>query len=670
MRKNNFFTKTLLRHKTSFGSIFLAGTMASYLALNHMSAEYKSRAVIEFPQNILLTKVINSIQSQERLQAVITQLDLENDLRFSSGMDTQSDAQITAHGQFKSLNVFNDEDATHTQAHLDTILSTLKTGLRVKPLETAGQIEISFTTNNPDLSAKLSNALASLEIENADYKKNLSTNIFSDLSNKIEAMQKDIAVLDNDILEKRSTFASANIANEYSYTQQLSSLQKSITDLNQKKSELGSDSKTNAVLVQLDQERNALLSRKKTLSKRYGEKHPKIIALTKNIAKNNEAIITAQNTLKDKSRKEQDEIESQLALLEIELGSIAPAAGIEKDVDLEKLEKLRADKIAALQKIMTDQTQNAKTLRESHSVPELVLAATPNDIPVTAKKPVLMAYAIGLLSFLGFAPGALIELRRRKFFQSADELENETGRPCVGRLALVDDFDNKPVADYILHEPHSQVSEAIKAIRMHLKLRSPNSEDGQVVMLSSTLAHEGKTTTALWLARQAAQAGMRTILVDANLRTPSIHKALQADNTASIVDVLTGRRLLDQCIRKDLKTGLHILLGSPAPNSAADLLSDKSLGIMLTSLRKNYDLIIIDTYAALSVADSRAVAPHADQILFIVRWNETLREFVHSTIKEISGFSTAPIATVLAGIDVEEQAKLGLGDVICTREAA
>lgn len=670
MRNKPSLAQILWRHKTSFGSIFIAGSLASTLALNSIPATYQSRAIIEFPQHVSLAHAVNTAQSAERLETVIAQLDLENDTRFNPTVTDAAPSLSSTHSKFKTLNLFSEDDTLATQKNLGTLVNILRNGLRVRPLETAGQIEISFTSSNPDLSAQLTNTLAALEIENTDYKKSNSAEIFSTLSYKINALQNTLAALDTEIIEKRAEFAHAQLEAQSAYTNKLAALENDLEILNTKRALLETTPTTSEKLAQLEQEKATLGKQQKSFAMRYGHKHPQIIALSKKITANSLAIAAEQTTIQTAHQEKQNNIDSDIALLEIELGSIAPAAGNEKDEELEKLEQTRRRHNTALQSLLAAQKQNAQTIEKPRDVPELVLTATPNDTPVATNKPVMMAYAIGFFALLGLAPGILIETRRRKTFQSTYDLEAETGRPCFSRLALVGDFDDKPVADYILHHPHSQASEAVKALRMQLKLRSPQSETGQVVMVSSALPNEGKTTTALWIARQAAQSGMHTILVDADLRTSGVHKALLADNTASLVDVLTGRRLLDHCIRKDLKTGLHVLLGSPAPNSAADLLSDKSFALMLTSLRKNYDLIIIDTHAALSVADSRAIAAQADQILFMVRWNETPRNFVHNAIAEISGFSTAPIATVLAAVDVEEQAKLGLGDVICTLEAA
>lgn len=659
------------RHGKSFAAIFLTGTALSFAAIHNMPQSYHSRAVLEFKNDAAMLSALSRLQSSETLDTVIADLDLAPPTQDKSAGITFDTSQ------FKSLNLFeaspeNSAQPSTKNAEPNHAASTIVNSLEVKALNHANQIEISVHAPSADLAARIGNAVAQLEIQNATRTSAKNNTIFQDFAQKIEAMQGKIAALDQEILNTKAQYAMAALKSEHEYTQKYAALQRDIETLQQEKENLAKQPQKPATeIAALTRTGKDLKAQKRELSKRYGEKHPQMLALSKKIKNAEHRLAMAQANTQAPSAKT-NEIEERLAFLEIELANLAPAAGELDTGEIDALEQERKTLHHALSGLLNHQTQNAKKLRRSDEAPELALAATPQIQNASPSKPVLMAYAAGLFALLGLFPAGFGELRRRKTFQSAEEMENATGRPCFGKLPLVKDFADKNVADFILCDPQSQISESLRALRMQLKLRAPRLDEksAQIIMMSSAGAHEGKTTTALWLARQAAQSGMRTILVDADLRTPSVHKFMNADNTVSLVDVLTGRKLLEHAVRKDVKTGLHVLLASQTPNSASDLLCSDKMAIIFATLRKNYDLVIVDAHSSLAVSDSRAIAPHADQILFMVRWNATPRELVHSGIKEISGFSTAPIATVLAAIDVEEHAKFAFGDVICSYENA
>lgn len=665
-------SKILWRHKTSFCSIFFLGTAASAVLLHSIPMSYESRSILEYPHTAEINKTINNLQSNETFLELVQNLDLLNDPRFTKQItDNPSIKTETQRIRFKSLSFFDEQMLTDTSESRNAALKSIQKIIDITPLDNGKQIQISVKTQDPKLSAHIANTLATLEIERAQSKKNESLKIFSALSEKIDTLQNQLIQTDTEIIETQGKIAKNDLQTQYAHQYTLSSLSEKIQRLNDEKSALETTKVPSHDFIALKTETEKLQAQKLKLANRYGDKHPKMIALHKKIQEATIKLSSLEKNSLDAIDNKRKDIEAELALAEIELASIAPAAG-EKQPNPELQNLLTQQKTfrTTIQDLIKQQMQNAKTIRSSSTVPEIVMTATPNQTPVSIPHSTLMAYAMGFFALLGTFPGSIAEIRRRKIFQNTDDLVLVTGRPCFGRIELIEDFEDLPVADYVLSNPQSQISEALKALRIHLKLRNTNSDTGQSVLICSALENEGKSTTALWLARQAAQAGIDTILIDADLRSPSIHKMLHADNTASIVDVLTGRRLLDQCIRKDSKTNLHLILGSPAPNSASDLLSNKSFSVMLSSLRQNYDLIIIDSHSAYTVADSRAIAALVDQIIMTVQWNKTPREIVHNSIEELSSFSTAPIATVLAGIDVEEQAKLNFGDVIYTYENA
>jgi polysaccharide biosynthesis transport protein len=173
--------------------------------------------------------------------------------------------------------------------------------------------------------------------------------------------------------------------------------------------------------------------------------------------------------------------------------------------------------------------------------------------------------------------------------------------------------------------PQSQMAEAYRAMRTSLLLSSLGAPP-KVILVTSALPQEGKTTTSINCAIVLAQKGSRVLLVDADLRRPGIHKALGMGLRSGLSNVLTGNASLQQAIiRSGLVPTLFVLpAGAPPPNPA-ELLSSTNMRELITQLREQYDHIVIDTPPALSVTDAVIVSTCADSVVLVIRSGQTAK---------------------------------------------
>ena len=139
---------------------------------------------------------------------------------------------------------------------------------------------------------------------------------------------------------------------------------------------------------------------------------------------------------------------------------------------------------------------------------------------------------------------------------------------------------------------------------------------------------------------------------------------MNKNNELSLVEYLSGQNKLEEIIDTNDPSGLHVIYGRAAPNSALDLIASSRMDQLVRSLRKAYDLIIIDSPACLAVSDARALTKLSDQIIYAVSWNKTSREIVHSGISQFPKLSNARIATVLTNIDLKKHVEFGFGEAI------
>src|SRR5262249_19359011 len=148
-----------------------------------------------------------------------------------------------------------------------------------------------------------------------------------------------------------------------------------------------------------------------------------------------------------------------------------------------------------------------------------------------------------------------------------------------------------------------------------------------VVLVTSAIPSEGKTTVALSLARHMAQTGRRVVLVDGDLRRPKIQEAAGVNaGEFDLIDVLLGHCPLDRATIKDPQSSTLILPVTKQVTNAPGLLDSQSMRKLVAALSAVFDLVIVDSAPILPVNDTRILATFADAVLFVVRWESTPRK--------------------------------------------
>ncbi len=174
--------------------------------------------------------------------------------------------------------------------------------------------------------------------------------------------------------------------------------------------------------------------------------------------------------------------------------------------------------------------------------------------------------------------------------------------------------------------PQSQMAESYRALRTSLLLSNLGAPP-KVIMVTSALPQEGKTTTSINCAVVLAQKGVRVLLIDADLRRPSIHKTLGLGPRSGLSNVLTGSATLEQAItRAPILPNLSVLAAGTPPPNPAELLASANMRDVLVQLREQYDHIVIDTPPTLSVTDAVVLSPRADAIVLVIRSGQTTKQ--------------------------------------------
>lgn len=218
--------------------------------------------------------------------------------------------------------------------------------------------------------------------------------------------------------------------------------------------------------------------------------------------------------------------------------------------------------------------------------------------------------------------------------------------------------------------PKSQMAESYRALRTSLLLTSAGAPP-KVILVTSALPQEGKTTTSINSAIVLAQKGTRVLLIDADLRRPSIHKTLGMGLRGGLSNVLTGSVELEEAItRSNLIPDLFILpAGTPPPNPA-ELLASANMRDLLEHLRGQYDHIVIDTPPTLSVTDAVVMSTAVDRVVLVIRSGQTTKQALRRARDLLMQVNARVCGVLLNAVDLsspdyyyycEYQAKYGNG---------
>jgi succinoglycan biosynthesis transport protein ExoP len=303
------------------------------------------------------------------------------------------------------------------------------------------------------------------------------------------------------------------------------------------------------------------------------------------------------------------------------------------------------------------ETSEQQRLEEPNA--RILTQAEPPLAPLTQKKNRTLLVAVSAGAVLGVAIIFLIE-KLNNTFRSIPQLESATGETVLGIIPTIGrKVRRRSVLDRFREKPKGSLAEAVRSLRTSI-LFSDVDNPPQVVMFTSSVPREGKSTTAMLVAMTSRQMGKTAIIVDCDLRLPALADLLGTnDDKPGLLSAIDGTATVDQAIYQDEDTGLHVLMTKKSePRSsvnAADILSSKKFSDMIEGLKKQYDLVILDTPPTLAVADPRILAAYADAIVYVVRWDSTPRGAVDEGLKELTSVN-APIAGVVMSLVNETKA--------------
>jgi succinoglycan biosynthesis transport protein ExoP len=243
---------------------------------------------------------------------------------------------------------------------------------------------------------------------------------------------------------------------------------------------------------------------------------------------------------------------------------------------------------------------------------------------------------------------AFLEIRSRRLL-SPDEVVEGLGMPVVGTVPAPPKRFGKVLTDENSNAVwQTMLTESVDSFRTQL-LHTARKNSIQVVMVSSAASGEGKTSLACHLAVSLARSGLKTLLVDADLRNPSTHDLFQLNLEPGLCEVLRDAATTEQAVQRTQIPGLWLLPAGECTPRVIELLAQEPLAKVFNSLREEYDFIIVDSSPILPVTDPLLIAQHADGVVFSFMREVTRMGAAKAAVDRLRSLNVLTLGAVVNG---------------------
>ena len=275
-------------------------------------------------------------------------------------------------------------------------------------------------------------------------------------------------------------------------------------------------------------------------------------------------------------------------------------------------------------------------------------------VPKTMRN-IALGLALGVLLGVGLAVVRNLLDNTVKDRETLDEI---TGAGTVGTIPLDKERRSNPAISF--DKDNSAIAEAFRKLRTNLQFLAVDNPP-RVIVVTSSMPAEGKTTTAINIALALAEAEHNVVLVDGDMRRPMVHNYLDLLAPVGFSTVLSGGATLDESLQKTSFPGLTVLTSGAIPPNPSELLGSLAAKKLLSELRGQFDYVIIDSTPLLAVTDAALLAASADGVLIIARFGQTKRDQLSHAVGNLEDVGASVLGAVFAMTPRRGNASYGYG---------
>lgn len=694
----DFLRVLRLRRKIILGTALVVVALTAAIVLQ-LTPRYSAKAVVMLDQRkhtledttavlsglptdpAAVQNQVQILTSLDLADHVVTKLHLDGDPDFSP---RQGRGWTSVFSVLNPLNWFSSSSKTQAEAQgidprRSAVIHNFLGHLSVNPIGLSTAIEVKYEMESPKKAADIANAIAQAYVEDqleAKYKatqeatKYLSARV-AELAQKVQEADEAVqrykvahgitttpeggSVVDQQIkdINAQLLVARADLAEKRAAYERLSALARSGRAAN------AGQVLSSVVIANLRAQEATLTNQIANMSSKYLPQHPKMLDLQAQKKNLDDRINEEIQRIVDAAKNDVDVASAHVGSLDESLKIAAKnvAGQNEAEVQLNALQSAAKSAHTMYDTMLgqLNQTQGQEGIQSADA--RIISTAEVPQNPSFPKKGMIIGLSVPAGLILGLLVAFIVE-RLDSGFRTAAEVEQALGIPVLSTIPEVEGISIRDktwvkAADQIVDRPTSAYAEAVRGLQLGLTLSNVDRQP-QVVVVTSSVPGEGKTTLAISLARMAARSGVTTVLVDCDLRRPSIARIIGYKDLANgIIEALTEMAPLDQCLAPDLRTNAWVLpCVHPSPNPV-EALASEAMHRLVNNLRRVFDLVIIDSAPLLPVNDTKVVSRLADAVLMVVRWQSTPRDAVANTLRSLLDVRANVAGVALARADYE-----------------
>jgi succinoglycan biosynthesis transport protein ExoP len=617
---------------------------------------------------------VSVIQSANLLRRVVEAEKLVDDPEFGkdeSGLFSLLSGVSDFFGNSDELKEGGSESDEVIPLRVSRAIKNLGDALEVQRVSRTFVLSISVTSKDRGKATRLANAIANAFVVNqveARYEAAKHASLW--LSERIEELRQRVRQSEEDVAKFRrenNLIATSSEGKQTVTEQQLSDLNEKLIIARAETAERrakyeqarkvvsqGGDIQGIPDAVRSDaisklRDQQAQVARKEAdLAARYGARNPVLINARAERRDIDRSIAAEVQRILLNLKNDYEVADAREKSLEMSLDEATGKTGLDNNVGvrLRELERINA----ANKTIFEDFLARSKITQEQSSLEEreahVISPATKPTKPSHPKKGLILALASVFGAILGIG-GSLALDRLNPGYTTGREIEEKLGHPVLASIPLLTEkelwIDGKAAdpAVYLTKKPLSRYAEAVRAVRVGIQIADVDNPP-RVILVTSSIAGEGKSTLARCFAITSKKSSLRVLLIDADLRHPTSSKYFKTEGHGGLAEVLTGMAAIEDVILN--QDGLSFLPAGQKTQNPTDLLSSQRMQHLMQDLRSSYDSIIVDSPPLEPVIDAKVLSNLADKVIFVAQWQKTPRETIGRNAETFAS------SKILAGI--------------------
>jgi polysaccharide biosynthesis transport protein len=683
-----------------FGALYLLITPSMYSASSTMMIEMGNAQLQKSlfgdllrPDTGWIESQIGILKSANVAAYVVKQLHLAEDAKFIRSDVSVLDKLLARLGWGPG------PEPTSEAERVGQAIALVMDGLEARRIGQSYMVQIKFQSHDREQAPKIANATIDAYIfDQLNAKYQASRRAGDWLQERLQALREQAAAAERAVIEFKAknniVAAGGTLINEKQLSEmsgQLAAARSHVSDLQARigrteavrqayrqdqptagADETISEALNDGIINQLRTRYLEYVNREAEWSTKYGKNHVAVVNLRNQIRDIRRSINDELGRIEqsyrsdyDIAKKRQDEMEKGLATLisQSQETNQAQVTPFSLEAGAKSFRKIYDD---FLQQHTESVQQQSYPVSDARAISLASSGSKSYPRPLTVWMATIFAG-----SLLGFGFGALREIMDRGF-RTREQVRSVLGTECLALIPLFTRGQSKAILSgwrrrkvdprnvnfpkllkMMVDAPGSLYAEAIRSARLNVDLKTERGE-ARVIGLASSIPHEGKSTVAATMATLIAQNGKRVVLVDCDVRNPTLSRALAPNAGTGVLEVIAGRANLEDAMWRDQRTHIAFLpvVANSALPHANELLASEGAKSLFLALKSKYDYVIVDLPPLVSLVDLPATARLIDSYVLVIEWGATKIDAVQNALRNAPHVKRNILGAVLNKVDV------------------